>query len=101
MRLRRSFLLFGCLFLLSTTLTLIAASTTASNTKPPTKQTVAPDSVGKAGIAEAFGKLPLSFEANRGQTNSRVQFLSRGSGYSLFLTPHRVGADAARISGGW
>lgn len=34
----------------------------------------------------AYGKLPLSFEANRGQTDEQVRFLSRGSGYSLFLT---------------
>jgi hypothetical protein len=31
-------------------------------------------------------KLPLSFEANRGQTDSQVKFLSRGNGYNLFLT---------------
>src|SRR5205807_1709722 len=35
---------------------------------------------------ESYGKLPLSFEANRGQTDPRVKFLSRGSGYALFLT---------------
>jgi hypothetical protein len=35
---------------------------------------------------EAYGRLPLSFEINKGQTDSRVRFLSRGSGYSLFLT---------------
>ncbi len=35
---------------------------------------------------EAYGKLPLSFEINRGQTDPQVKFLSRGSGYSLFLT---------------
>jgi hypothetical protein len=37
-------------------------------------------------LAEAYGKLPLSFEINKGQTDSRVRFLSRGGGYSLFLT---------------
>jgi hypothetical protein len=37
-------------------------------------------------LAEAYGKLPLSFEINRGQTDSQVKFLSRGNGYSLFLT---------------
>ena len=37
-------------------------------------------------LVKAYGKLPLSFEINRGQTDSRVKFLSRGSGYSLFLT---------------
>ena len=36
--------------------------------------------------AEAYGRLPLSFEANQGQSDSQVKFLSRGSGYSLFLT---------------
>jgi hypothetical protein len=30
--------------------------------------------------------LPLSFEANLGQTDKQVKFLSHGSGYSLFLT---------------
>jgi len=35
---------------------------------------------------ESYGKLPLSFEANQGQTDGRVKFLSRGSGYWLFLT---------------
>lgn len=33
-----------------------------------------------------FGKLPMSFEQNLGQTDRQVQFLSRGTGYSLFLT---------------
>lgn len=37
-------------------------------------------------VSQAYGKLPLSFEANRGQVNDRVKFLSRGNGYSLFLT---------------
>jgi len=37
-------------------------------------------------LEEAFGKLPLTFEANQGQTDRRVQFLSRGNGYSLFIT---------------
>ena len=34
-----------------------------------------------------YARLPLSFEANHGQTDRRVKFLSRGSGYTLFLTP--------------
>src|SRR5580765_7725178 len=37
-------------------------------------------------IVESYGKLPLSFEANQGQTDSQVKFLSRGNGYTLFLT---------------
>ena len=38
-------------------------------------------------VGEAYGKLPLSFEVNQGQTDARVRFVSRGSGYNLFLTP--------------
>jgi hypothetical protein len=38
-------------------------------------------------VVKGYGKLPLSFEVNQGQTESQVKFLSRGRGYSLFLTP--------------
>src|SRR5437016_4366591 len=38
-------------------------------------------------LVKAYGRLPLSFEENHGQADSRVKFLSRGSGYSLSLTP--------------
>lgn len=31
-------------------------------------------------------QLPISFEANHGQTDREVKFLSRGSGHTLFLT---------------
>ncbi|HEV2348695.1 MAG TPA: SBBP repeat-containing protein [Terriglobia bacterium] len=37
-------------------------------------------------FSNAYGKLPLAFEQNRGQVNSRVRFLSRAPGYNLFLT---------------
>ena len=38
-------------------------------------------------IAASYGKLPLRFEPNRGQTDARVQFVSRGAGYTIFLSP--------------
>jgi len=38
-------------------------------------------------ILETYGQIPLYFEANQGQADSQVRFLSRGRGYSLFLTP--------------
>jgi photosystem II stability/assembly factor-like uncharacterized protein len=41
---------------------------------------------GTSSAAEAYGKLPLQFEANRGQTDERVRFVSRGDGYVMFLT---------------
>lgn len=34
----------------------------------------------QAVLAEAYGKLPHFFEPNRGQTDPRVSFLSRGDG---------------------
>ncbi|HEV8426967.1 MAG TPA: SBBP repeat-containing protein [Pyrinomonadaceae bacterium] len=37
--------------------------------------------------AENYGKLPLSFESNEGQSAEAVKFLSRAKGYTLFLTP--------------
>jgi len=36
-------------------------------------------------IRTAFAQLPMIFEANQGQTDSRVKFIARGSGYGLFL----------------
>ncbi len=36
--------------------------------------------------ANNFAQLPLSFEENRGQTDPRAKFLSRGPGYTLFFT---------------
>jgi len=40
----------------------------------------------RARVNETYSKLSLSFEANSGQTDPRVKFLSRGRGYTLFLT---------------
>ena len=37
-------------------------------------------------LAALYTALPLSFERNQGQTNGAVKFLSRASGYLLFLT---------------
>src|SRR6266849_1667386 len=34
-----------------------------------------------------LGQLPLIFEPNQGQADSKVRFLARGAGYSLFLDP--------------
>ena len=45
---------------------------------------VAAEAVGRTRSASA--KLPLSFEPNLGQADLHVKFLSRGSGYTLFLT---------------
>ena len=42
--------------------------------------------IGNSRTAQAsYGRLPLHFERNEGQTDPRVRFLSRGLGYGLFL----------------
>src|SRR6266513_368742 len=41
----------------------------------------------EARVSQSYGKLPLHFEANQGQTHQDVRFLARGAGYSLYLTP--------------
>jgi hypothetical protein len=70
---------FACLFLLLNTTFLFSQSNPVSllNQADPKAQ---------AKILDSYGKLPLSFEANHGQTDSRVKFLSRTGGYTLFLT---------------
>src|SRR3989441_930914 len=81
----------------------LASCAPASATRPPTETPQA----SKPQVLAAYGKLPLSFEANQGQTEPQVKFLSRGSGYTLFLTPTEAvltltKADAygkSRISG--
>jgi hypothetical protein len=39
-----------------------------------------------AGLASAFGKLPLAFESNEGQADPSVRYLARGPGYQVMLT---------------
>ena len=38
----------------------------------------------------SYGKAPLAFERNAGQTATQVKYLSRGKDYSLFLTPNEA-----------
>jgi len=53
----------------------------------------------QARLSEAYGRLPLRFEANQGQTDAQVKFLSRGRGYTLFLTPTEAVLVLKRGSG--
>lgn len=39
-----------------------------------------------ASVQDVSEKLPLFFEANRGQTDPRARFIARGKGYSAFFT---------------
>jgi hypothetical protein len=42
------------------------------------------------GILANDFQAPISFEPNQGQTDDRVKFMARGSGYNLFLTPYNA-----------
>jgi hypothetical protein len=76
----RGFLAFVCI---GVTLMLVLPLLNASGA-PNRIEPVAPAT--RIHIDRAYGKLPLSFEANQGQTDGRVKFLSRGRGYTVFLT---------------
>ncbi len=63
--------------------------------------TTAPaDAATQARLSAAYGHLPLRFEANQGQTDPRVNFLSHGADYSLFLTPTRAVLELQQSGGG-
>jgi hypothetical protein len=38
-------------------------------------------------VSKTYGRLALRFEVNRGQADSRAQYLARGAGYTVLLTP--------------
>ena len=40
-----------------------------------------------AQLQASLSRLPMSFEPNQGQTDTRVKFLARGNGYGLYLMP--------------
>ena len=54
----------------------------------------------RARARSAYGELPLQFELNRGQADARFDFVSRGDGYNVLLSPTETilalgaGADA-------
>ena len=90
--LRRALLLAGLLAVLALTGLLLYTSQRPAH--PGTTRRAAPvvppapevTPMQQRQILEDYGKLPLRFEANAGQTNPQVQFLVRGSGSTLFLT---------------
>jgi hypothetical protein len=63
-------------------------STEISTSKTPAAtQKPMPPIASQPQLVQSYGKLPLQFERNDGQTAEQVKFLSRGRGYNLFLTP--------------
>jgi len=77
---RRKLKVPGVCVLLGFAALVVSANSDFSASDPTTR----PPNVAR--VSENYGKLPLAFEANRGQTDRQVKFLSRGRGYGLFLT---------------
>jgi hypothetical protein len=72
-----------------TGLVLVASLTSILLGLAPLAQS-APPTRKNAHIVENYGKLPLSFEVNTGQVDRSVKFLSRGSGYGLYMTGNQA-----------
>jgi hypothetical protein len=75
---------------LVTSLFLVCGAAAAASSSAREPSPAPPATAASQRVAAQYGKIPLSFEANRGQTDPRAQFLSRGSGYSLFFTSDEV-----------
>lgn len=58
-----------------------------SKTFKATLALLAVSCVCQANTATPYGRLPLAFELNQGQAATEVNYLARGRGYGLYLTP--------------
>ena len=75
-------------WVLAITLGVTATSCTlqGGGQSPHPRPAPAPTVATTASVQAAYGNLPLSFEANEGQSDAQIEFLARGHGYSLLLT---------------
>lgn len=79
--------LVGSLVALALAIVPLARYTTPASSAP---HAMLPADAARQQIIAAFGQLPLHFEANHDQVEPAVDFLARGPGYSLFLTPEEA-----------
>jgi len=86
----------GILFLFAAIVTKAQAPNMANAGAVASSGAGARPNVAKAPAAAKALNLPLFFEANRGQTDSRVRFMARGTGYTLLLTPTETILAAAK-----
>src|SRR5438552_18827258 len=54
------------------------------------------DTATRARVNATYGRLPLYFEANQGQSDPEVRFLARGGGNTIFLKPSEIGSASCR-----
>src|SRR5438128_7500365 len=62
----------------------VAIASNPGSANPLPQPSPAPSAQAK--LAEGYGRLPLSFEANRGQIDNSVEFVAHGRDYTIFLT---------------
>ncbi|HYK63694.1 MAG TPA: hypothetical protein VEY94_02010 [Patescibacteria group bacterium] len=82
--------LCGLMLLASALLVTILAQrrlSAAPQDRPRTTLERTPNAEGRLQVIDLYAKRPLSFERNDGQTDAKVKFISRGDGYTLFLSP--------------
>lgn len=73
-------LLLVCFFCAASQVRPLNSKTSAASLKPA-------DAATQARVNDAYGRLPLNFEINRGQADPSIKFLSRGGNYSFSLAP--------------
>ena len=68
-----------------------ALSILLSNDVPRHIMSTALSPADRARLLETYGKGPLSFAVNQGQSDGSVKFIARGPVYGVYLTPTRAG----------
>jgi uncharacterized repeat protein (TIGR01451 family) len=65
-------------------LAILVIHAAAQAQSPTTELPVSTDAAFR--VNTAYGRMPVEFEENIGQTDARIRFMARGRGYTLFLT---------------
>jgi len=89
------------IFILSTIIAVIVGlgfALSIENSPDITTSTYSETIEPKIQVDNEFGKIPLAFETNQGQVDESVKFLTRGSGYTMFLTPQEAIISLASLN---
>src|SRR5215475_3477009 len=73
-------LLLACMLCAASQVRTLNSKTRAASLKPA-------DAATRRRVNETYGKLPLSFEVNRGQADPSIKLISRGGNYCLSFAP--------------
>lgn len=75
---------------LSTAFAVVRCVSSVADARVAAAPSANPTAATQAHLSTRYGRLPLRFEANHGQSAAPVKFLARGNGYALFLTPQEA-----------